>query len=160
MPVCRVLVSLVMAALLLAAPATPVAAVPGPPPLHQGLLVSGQAPNLCLTGGPIGTVVATAVCDRANPSQKFFLTSTGVLRVGLDCVQPDSTVHGAKIRIAACDEQGGRQKWWFTTVLQYGDRNGRCVTQNALSADRKRGTVRLKTCAGNPNQRWRSQSLW
>ncbi|WP_203834062.1 ricin-type beta-trefoil lectin domain protein [Actinoplanes campanulatus] len=156
----RVFAPLVMAALLLAAPATPVAAAPGPPPLHQGLLVSAQSPNLCLTGGAVGKVLATGVCDRANRFQNLFLTSTGILRVGLDCIQPDSTAEGARIRVAACNSQNGRQIWWFTAALQSRDRNGRCVTQNAVSADGKHGTVRLKACNGRPNRKWRSQALW
>ncbi|MBO3740953.1 ricin-type beta-trefoil lectin domain protein [Actinoplanes flavus] len=149
-----------MAASLLAAPVTPVVAAPGPPPLHQGLLVSGQSPNLCLTGGVVGKVLFTAVCDRSNRFQNLFLSSVGALQVGLNCVQPDSTAEGARIRVAACNAQGGRQNWWFTSALQSGDRRGRCVTQNAVSADGSHGTVRLKNCTGKPNQKWRSQALW
>ncbi|MEU8665232.1 hypothetical protein [Actinoplanes philippinensis] len=60
----RVLLS-IAAALLVAVPVVPAAAVPSPPPLHQGWIVTEKTPYRCLTGGPAGTVLHTGVCDRA-----------------------------------------------------------------------------------------------
>jgi hypothetical protein len=145
-------VLLVTAALLLAVPAVPAVAVPAPPPLHQGWIVTEQSPHRCLTGGVAGTVLHTAACDRADRDQDFYQTSEGHFTQGENCVQPNST--GSLAVVARCTFQAN-QNWWYTTTLQAGDRRGRCLT--ALSVDAAGvGKVRLRACNGAVTQRWRS----
>ncbi|GAA4926356.1 RICIN domain-containing protein [Actinoplanes utahensis] len=91
-----VLLPMLSAAGLLGAPATPVAAVPGPPPLHQGWIITEQTPYRCLTGGPVGTILHTAACDRASKAQDFYQTSDGHFTQNGNCVQAVDTVAALK----------------------------------------------------------------
>jgi Ricin-type beta-trefoil lectin domain len=149
-------VLLVTAALLLAGPAGPAVAVPAPPPLHQGWIVTGQTPSRCLTGGVAGTVLHTAACDRADKDQDFYQTSDGHFTQGENCVQPNST--GSRAVVARCTYRA-HQNWWFTTTLQAGGQQGRCLTELSVDAVGV-GKVRLRACSGAANQRWRSVNPW
>lgn len=153
MPSCRVLTAFVAAALL---PAAPAGAVPAPPPLHQGWIVSALSANRCLTGGPAGTVLHTEVCDRANEDQDFYQTSEGHFTQGENCVQPNG--NGSRAVVARCTYQVN-QNWWYATTLQAGDQNGRCLTEVLIGADGV-GKVRLRACTGVAAQRWRSVNPW
>ncbi|GIF40021.1 RICIN domain-containing protein [Actinoplanes xinjiangensis] len=149
-------VLLVTAALPLAVPAVPVAAVPAPPPLHQGWIVTEQTPYRCLTGGPTGTVLHTADCDRANQGQDFYQTSEGHFTQGDNCVQPNAA--GTRAVVARCTYRAN-QSWWYATTLRAGGRQGRCLTE--LSVDPAGvGKVRLRPCTGAAGQRWRSVNPW
>ena len=152
----RVPASLLTAALLIAAAATPAAAVPAPPPLHQGWIVTQANAARCLTGGPAGTVLHTATCDRANKAQDFYQTSEGHFTQGENCLQPNTI--GSKVLVTACSYQPA-QSWWFATTLQAGDQRGRCVTE--LSVDTAGlGRVRLRDCTAAAGQSWRSVNPW
>lgn len=148
----RVLVPL-LTATMLGGSATAAVAVPGPPPLLQGWIVTERNPSRCLTGGPIGTVVHTSPCKAGNEAQQFYQTSEGHFTNNGNCMEPD----GSKIRIAACTFRD-EQSWWFTGTLRVGER-GRCVTE--VSIDRSGiGTVRLRACNDNPNRKWRNHTPW
>jgi hypothetical protein len=143
--------ALFVAAALLAAPGTAVAA-PAPPPLLQGWIVTEQAPGRCLTGGVIGTVVHTTACRPGRPAQSFYQTSEGHFTNNGNCVEPDKRTRGGIVRVTACTYTND-QDWWFSTTLRAG-RFGRCLTE--VSVDKAgRGTVRLRDCADTVNQRWR-----
>lgn len=151
-----VLSPLLFAALLLGAPPAPAAAVPGPPPLHQGWIVTQANPARCLTGGPPGTVLHTTVCDRGNKAQDFYQTSEGHFTQGENCVQPNTI--GSKVLVAACSYQP-EQGWWFATTLQAGGQKGRCVTELSVDASGL-GKVRLRDCTAAAGQQWRSVNPW
>ncbi|HWS38029.1 MAG TPA: RICIN domain-containing protein [Actinoplanes sp.] len=154
----RLLLPVLVTAAVLTVSSVPAAAVPGPPPLHQGWIVSQQNPSRCLTGGGVGTTLFTSVCDRANKAQEFYQTSEGLFTQGENCVQPRTTSAGVKAKVAACSFQAD-QNWWFTTVLQAGDQDGPCVTELKVDAA-GRGRVRLQDCTGALDQQWRSQAHW
>ncbi|WP_430780296.1 ricin-type beta-trefoil lectin domain protein [Actinoplanes sp. G11-F43] len=147
-----------LAVAMLAVPAGPAAAVPGPPPLHQGWIVTQQTPYRCLTGGPSGTTLFTSTCDRANKAQDFYQTSDGHFTQGENCVEPRTTTKGIKAKVALCTYKA-EQKWWFTTVLQAGDQKGPCLTEASVDAA-GRGRVRLQDCSGAASQQWRSLNPW
>lgn len=149
-------VLLVAAALLLAAPAVPAVAVPVPPPLHQGWIVTEQSPYRCLTGGAAGALLHTQACDRANQDQDFYQTSEGHFTQGENCVQPNSV--GSRVVVSRCTYQAN-QNWWYTTTLQAGDQQGRCLTELSVDASGV-GKVRLRACNGTAAQRWRSVNPW
>jgi hypothetical protein len=156
-------VLLVAAALLLAVPAVPAGAAPTPPPLHQGWIVTEQTPYRCLTGGPVGTVLHTADCDRAdqyqdraNQYQDFYQTSEGHFTQGENCVQPNAA--GTRAVVARCTYRAN-QNWWYTTTLQAGDQRGNCLTELSVDASGV-GKVRLRACTGTAAQRWRSVNPW
>ena len=135
-------------------PAAPAAAAPAPPPLLQGRIVTEQDPDRCLTGGPIGTTLATAPCVPGNKAQSFYQTSAGHFTNDGNCVQPDSPAAGAKVRVAACTYRDN-QVWWFDTTLRAGP-TGRCLTE--VSVDRSgQGVVRLRDCSDKANRRWRAR---
>ncbi|MEU4690342.1 RICIN domain-containing protein [Actinoplanes sp. NPDC023714] len=132
---------------------TSAAAVPGPPPLLQGWLVTERNPGRCLTGGPVGTVLTTAPCRQGNDAQDFYQTSEGHFTNDGNCVEP----HDSALRVAKCTYRGD-QEWWFTGTLRAGQ-NGRCVTETAI--DRAGvGTVRLRTCSDKANRKWRNHTPW
>ncbi|MEU8243885.1 RICIN domain-containing protein [Actinoplanes missouriensis] len=142
-----------LAAALLGGSATAAVAVPAPPPLLQGWLVTERNPARCLTGGPIGTVLFTSPCKAGDQAQDFFQTSEGRFTANGNCVQPA----GSRLRVAACTFTDD-QDWWFTGTLRAG-RNGRCVTEVAI--DRAGvGTVRLRECSEKPNRKWRNHTPW
>jgi hypothetical protein len=151
-----VLAPLLVAALLLGLAAVPAAAVPGPPPLLQGWIVTRGTPYRCLTGGPVATILYTSACVRGNKAQLFYQTSEGHLTQGDHCLQPHSA--GAKVLVKACTYRSN-QNWWFSTTLQAGSRNGPCLTE--LSVDRSNvGKVRLRACTGGATQTWRSVTVY
>ncbi|SDT79835.1 RICIN domain-containing protein [Actinoplanes derwentensis] len=145
----------VVALSLLPAPA---AAVPAPPPLHQGWIVTQQTPYRCLTGGAAGTSLFTSVCDRANKAQDFYQTSDGHFTQGENCVEPKTTAKGVKVKVVPCTYQAD-QKWWFTTALQAGDQWGPCLTETPLDSA-GHGRIRLQDCTGAVDQQWRSLNPW
>jgi hypothetical protein len=151
-----VFASLPAAALLLGPPGVPAAAVPGPPPLLQGWIVTRGTPYRCLTGGPIGTILSTSACVRGNRAQLFYQTSEGRLTQGENCLQPHSA--GSKVLVRACTYRSD-QNWWITTTFRAGTRNGPCLTE--LSVDGANvGKVRLRACTGASDQGWRSVTSW
>lgn len=149
-------VPLLAAALLLGLPGVPAAAVPGPPPLLQGWIVTRGTPYRCLTGGPVGTILTTTACVRGNPAQLFYQTSEGRLTQGENCLQPHSA--GSKVLVKACSYRTN-QNWWFATTFQAGTRNGPCLTEVQVQKPNV-GKVRLRACTGAPGQDWRSLTLW
>jgi hypothetical protein len=149
-------VLLVAAAVPLVASAVPAVAAPAPPPLHQGWIVTEQTPYRCLTGGPTGTVLHTAACDRADQDQDFYQTSEGHFTQGENCVQPNAT--GSRAVVARCTYKAN-QNWWYSTTLQAGDQRGNCLTELSVDASGV-GKVRLRACTGAVTQRWRSVNPW
>ncbi|WP_229068206.1 RICIN domain-containing protein [Actinoplanes sp. DH11] len=146
---------LVAAALL--GPAGAALAVPGPPPLIQGWIVTERNPSRCLTGGPVGTIVHTGACKAGNKAQSFYQTSEGHFTNDGNCMEPDGEQSGARIRVAACtftDEQD----WWFTGTLRAGE-NGRCVTEVRIQRSGV-GVVRLRDCSDKANRKWRGHTPW
>lgn len=158
----RVLPPALVTVAVLASLSGPAAAVPGPPPLHQGMIVTQQSPSRCLTGGAVGTTLFTSACDRANKAQEFYQTSEGHFTQGENCVQPRTTMTGVKAKVAAClfeDEPSlfeDQQNWWFVTELRAGGQTGPCLTETSA----ERGKVRLQECTGAANQQWRSVPAW
>jgi hypothetical protein len=151
-----VLAPLLVAALLLGLSVVPATAVPGPPPLLQGWIVTRGTSYRCLTGGPIGTILYTSACVRGNKAQLFYQTSEGHLTQGGNCLQPHSA--GAKVLVRACTYRSN-QNWWFSTTFQAGSRSGPCLTE--LSVDRSNaGKVRLRDCTGAATQTWRSLTVY
>ncbi|MBB2940303.1 hypothetical protein FB565_000007 [Actinoplanes lutulentus] len=152
----RLIVPLVAAAFL-GGTAGPAAAVPGPPPLLQGWIVTERNPARCLTGGPVGTVLTTAACKSGNDAQEFYQTSEGHFTNDGNCVQPESDESGARVRVAACTYTAD-QEWWFTGTLRAGE-NGRCATEIAIDRTGV-GTVRLRNCSEKANRKWRNHTPW
>ncbi|MEU4625585.1 RICIN domain-containing protein [Actinoplanes sp. NPDC023801] len=156
MPSRSVSAALLVVALLSGLPAVPAVAVPGPPPLLQGWIVTRGTAYRCLTGGPIGTVVHTSGCVRGNGAQLFYQTSEGHLTQGDNCLQPHSA--GAKVLVKACTYRSN-QNWWISTTVRAGTRAGLCLTE--LAVDRSNvGKVRLRDCTGGFTQNWRSLTPW
>ncbi|GAA1591273.1 ricin-type beta-trefoil lectin domain protein [Actinoplanes couchii] len=154
----RLILPFLVAVAVLYLSSAPAAAVPGPPPLHQGWIVTQQTPYRCLTGGDAGTTLFTSACDRGNRAQDFYQTSEGHFTQDENCVQPRTTAKGIKARVELCTYKAD-QKWWFTTVLRAGDQKGPCLTEVSVDAA-GRGKVRLQDCSGALNQQWRSLNPW
>jgi hypothetical protein len=131
--------------------AVPATAVPAPPPLIQGRLVTGQAPGRCLTGGVVGTVLHTTACRAGRAAQSFYQTSEGHFTNNGNCVEPRQ----ALVRVAICTYTAS-QDWWYTGTLRAG-RYGRCLTEVAVDQTGQ-GTVRLRGCADEITQKWRTQN--
>ncbi|WP_203829783.1 RICIN domain-containing protein [Actinoplanes palleronii] len=128
------------------------APIPAPPPLHQGWIVTRADSARCLTGGTIGTVVSTRPCGGDTPGQAWFQASAGTFYNGENCVRADRAV----MRVAACDGGDPAQEWSFVTVLR-SEASGACLTEENINS-LGYGTVRLRDCTWQRNQKWRSTS--
>ncbi|GIF16590.1 RICIN domain-containing protein [Actinoplanes teichomyceticus] len=129
---------------------TATAPVPAPPPLHQGKIVTRADSTRCLTGGPIGTIVSTRPCGDGVPGQHWYQASTGKFYNGENCVSAEGPV----ARVAECNGADPAQAWWFVKVLRNG-RYGPCLTEEHID-ENGYGTVRLRPCTWQRNQKWRS----
>ncbi len=128
------------------------APIPAPPPLHQGRIFAKADSNRCLTGGPIGTVVSTRPCADETPGQQWFQASTGTFYNGENCIRAESTI----VRVAACAGGTPDQDWWFVEVIRNG-RDGPCLTEEKIDSSGY-GTVRLRACTWQLDQKWISSS--
>ncbi|GLY02865.1 hypothetical protein Acsp01_32440 [Actinoplanes sp. NBRC 101535] len=136
---------------------SPAAAVPAPPPLLQGWLVTGSDPARCLTGGPNGDVLITTPCDPDDKHQEFFQASDGTITNFKHCFEPSGSEDGSagpRIVVAKCTFTDD-QDWWFNTTLRLG-RNGDCLTEVAVKNGK--GEIRLRPCTGADNQKWQARA--